>query len=131
MAIIIDASNKQDIVLAVNMLSFKKTYVIIAKTKLETPKPISLDAHNSPVVATIFFTAYQKHKPIGIANIRLATIGLFFHHSQVNCELNWNQAKIFPTKKYKIPNVVLPFNVNSQSKRVCSDLNSRNIAKEP
>ena len=61
----IEAKNKQDIVLAVNMLSFKKTYVIIAKTKLDT--------------------------------------GLSSNASQTNCELNWNQAIILPTKKNKTP----------------------------
>ncbi len=45
-AIIIDAKNKHDIVLAVNILSLKKIYVIIAKTKLDTPKPMSFEDHS-------------------------------------------------------------------------------------
>tara|TARA_R100001079_G_scaffold98994_1_gene63027 strand:+ start:358 stop:612 length:255 start_codon:yes stop_codon:yes gene_type:complete len=84
MPIIIVARNKQVRVLAVNMDSFKKTYVNIAKIKFDTPKPISFDAQSSPVDSTIFFTAYQKHIPIGTANIKFATIGLSFHQSQTN-----------------------------------------------
>ena len=99
----IEAKNKQDIVLAVNMLSFKKTYVIIAKTKLDTPKPMSFDVHSSPVSATIFLIAYQKHIPIGVAKNTFVNTGLSSNASQTNCELNWNQAIMLPTKKNKTP----------------------------
>jgi len=88
MAIIIIAKNKHAIVLAVKMLSFIKTYVITAKTIFETPNPKSFDAHSSPVEATIFLMASQKHIPIGTANKKLDNIILSFHQPQTNCELN-------------------------------------------
>ena len=81
-------SNKQVIVFAVSMLSFKRIYVKIAKITFETPKPISFEVHKRPVSSTIYLIAYQKQRPIGIAKIRLGNTGLSFHQSQTNWELN-------------------------------------------
>ena len=70
---------------------------------LPTPKPINFEVHRYPVSSTIYLTAYQKHMPIGIANIRFDKIGRSFHQSHTNCELNWNHAKTFPTTKNNDP----------------------------
>ena len=106
-------------VLAVNILSFKKTYVIIAKTKLETPKPTSFEVHSSPVSATTFLIAYQKHIPMGIAKNTFVNIGLFSKDFQTNCELNWNQAITLPIKKNSTPIYKPLLNVNSTNKKAC------------
>ena len=90
-------------VLKVKILSLAMKKVSKAKTNVETPKPTSLDDHKSPVESTIFLTAYQKHKLMGIANIATETNGLSSHHSQTNWELNWNHAKIFPMAKNITP----------------------------
>tara|TARA_B100000029_G_C16741520_1_gene654646 strand:+ start:76 stop:294 length:219 start_codon:yes stop_codon:yes gene_type:complete len=72
----------------VKILSFAIKYVNTANTNVETPKPISLDDHRRPVESTIFLTACQKHKLMGIANIATDTKGLSLHQSHTNCELN-------------------------------------------
>ena len=78
------ASSRQLIVLGTKILSPIKIYVNMAKITLDTPKPISFEAHNSPVDATILLIAYQKHIPIGIAKIKLDKNGLLAHHSHIN-----------------------------------------------
>tara|TARA_Y100000590_G_scaffold444245_1_gene574769 strand:+ start:504 stop:764 length:261 start_codon:yes stop_codon:yes gene_type:complete len=79
---------RQTKVFGTNMLSFKRKYVSTAKITLETPKPISFEVHKRPVSSTIYLMAYQKHKPIGMAKMKFDNIGLSFHQSQTNCELN-------------------------------------------
>lgn len=78
------AKNKQVIVLAVNILSFIKTNVIIAKTVFETPNPINFVDQICSVIENIFLVAYQKHMPMGTAKTTLATTGLFSHQLQTN-----------------------------------------------
>jgi hypothetical protein len=70
------------------MLSLMKAYVITAKTKFDTPKPKSFEAHNSFVAVTIFFAASQKHIPMGTAKRALDKNILSSHHSHTNCALN-------------------------------------------
>jgi len=84
MLIMATDNSKQIIVLAVNMLSFKRAYVSIAKITFDTPNPTSFDVQSCPVSSTIYLIAYQKQIPIGIAKIALAKIDLSFHHSQTN-----------------------------------------------
>ena len=91
------------IVLNVNMLSFIIAYVRIGKIKLLAPKPTSFDVHNSPLSSTIYLAAYQKHIPIGTANISCAVSGRSFHQGHANCELNWNHAIMFPRTKNRMP----------------------------
>ena len=62
------ARTRQLIVFTVKIVSLIKRDVIIAKMIVPTPKPISFPAQSSPVSCMIFLIAYQKHKPVGIAN---------------------------------------------------------------
>jgi hypothetical protein len=75
-------------VFIVNIVSLAIKNVSMAKMTVETPKPIRRDDHKCPVDKTIFLTACQKHRLIGIANIATVTYGLSFHQSHTNCELN-------------------------------------------
>jgi len=75
-------------VFIVKILSLAIKNVSIANMRVETPKPIRREDHSWPVEETIFLTAYQKHKLIGIAYIATETNGLSFHQSHTNCELN-------------------------------------------
>ena len=103
----IDARNIQIMVFVVKILSLRKTQVKTAKTILPTPKPISFEVQSCPEFSTTFLIAYQKQKPIGIAKIKFDIRGLSFHQSHTNCELNWNQARIFATTKKNIPVAML------------------------
>ena len=62
--------------------------VKIAKIILLMPKPINFEVHNCPVSSTVYFIAYQKHMPIGIANMKFDNTARSFHQSHTNCELN-------------------------------------------
>jgi len=45
--------------------------------------------------------------PVGTEKRSAASKGLFFHHSQTNCEFNWNQPKVWPNAKRKQANRIL------------------------
>ena len=77
-AIINTASIKQLSVLGVNILSLKKKYVMSANVTLETPKPTSFEVQYSPEYKYIYFTACQKHRPVGTASNKLVKSGLSF-----------------------------------------------------
>ena len=101
------ANDKQVIVLGVKILSFRKNHVNAAKTMFPTPKPTSFDVHSCPEASTVFLTAYQNIIPAGTAKIEFIKIGRSLNHSQVNCELYWNHAKMFAAIKNNIPIFIL------------------------
>ena len=75
-------------VFIVNIVSLAIKNVSMAKTTVETPKPMRREDHSWSVDKTMFLIACQKHKLIGTANRATETNGLFFHQSHTNCELN-------------------------------------------
>ena len=85
---IIIASEKQIMVLAVNIDSPRSTQVNTGKRTIPVAEPINLADQTEPVASVVILQAYQKSMDVGTPNRMAEASGLFFHHSDKNCEFN-------------------------------------------
>lgn len=98
----------------VNADSPSNIHVKIGKLIYERPNPNSLEDHAVPRPSYDHLDPHQKESDTGKDQTNAVISGLSLHHSQTNCELFRNQAKICPSKNIREPrriSVVLDINL--------------------
>ena len=75
-------------VLTVNIDSPSNTQVKTGNKTIPVADPINLADQTDPVASVVIRHAYQKSMDVGTPSRTAEASGLFFHHSDKNCEFS-------------------------------------------